>query len=81
MSLCIPEHTIPWALITFSLVAALIVGWRGMDWITRHYERVNIRRRVEDLHVHNFRLGIYVNGVTFGKCACGATQPYKEPQR
>lgn len=80
--MCIPEHTIPWALISGGLLLGMVAIAAVADWITRHYQHREIVRRVMPRrHVHSFRLGRYVNGVTLAECACGEIRAYQEPTR
>ena len=78
---CLPVAWGAWAVVVAVLLGLLIGLSALMEWLRGRYERREVQRRVmPELHVHSFVLNKYVNGVTFGECACGATQPFKEPK-
>lgn len=80
--MCIPEHAIPWWLISGGLLVGMVVIAVVADWVSRHFQHREVMRRVMPRrHVHSFVLGRYVNGVALAECACGETRTYQEPKR
>ena len=78
---CLPAAWGAWAVVVAVLLGLLIGLSALMEWLRGRYERREVLRRVMPRrHVHNFRLGKYINGVSLAECACGETRTYMEPK-